>query len=259
MLFRSDHPAAVALAAGPAERDRPLRWAWTATVLLMLLLAAMVLAWSLWLPLIHDPELPTLPAAILASGRLPIAAALWLLAALLGAWRWRATWPQPLLALQLPLVAFVPLVLLPLWSLGDQLRGAPVRQMAAAVRRQARPGEPLAMVGILKPSLHFYSHRLVLYEGAPAEGPLNLADRLRREHGLGGTPSTPEGQPTVLVVIDQTTAARPHWRGLAPTELARSGLYRLWRLDRGRLERRAAELRANGLQTTWWQPRPERY
>jgi hypothetical protein len=115
------------------------------------------------------------------------------------------------------------------------------------------------MVGILKPSLHFYSRRVVLYEGIPPVGPLNLADRLRRESRTGQPPSRPEQQPTVLVVIDRTTAGQPHWQGLAPIELARSGLYRLWRLDRGRLEQRARELANSGLRSDWWRPRPERY
>ncbi|MEB3183186.1 MAG: glycosyltransferase family 39 protein, partial [Cyanobacteriota bacterium] len=70
---------------------------------------------------------------------------------------------------------------------------------------------------------------------------------------------TPAEQPSVLVLIDRTTAEAPHWQGLAPSELARSGLYRLWRLDRGRLEARAAELRRRGLTPTWDLPRPERY
>jgi len=239
--------------------DRALQHAWIATLLLSLLLGAVFLAGPLWVPAIQDPELPTLPAGILASGRLPLAAACWLLAAALGWLLRRRPWPQPLLLLQLPLVAFVPLALLPLWGLGDQLRGAPVRAMAAAAVRQARPGEPLAMVGILKPSLHYYSRRVVLYEGIPPAGPLNLADRLRRERRDGQAPSTPAEQPSVLVLIDRTTAEAPHWQGLAPSELARSGLYRLWRLDRGRLEARAAELRRRGLTPTWDLPRPERY
>jgi hypothetical protein len=46
---------------------------------------------------------------------------------------------------------------------------------------------------------------------------------------------------------------------LGTTELARSGLYRLWRVDRRRLEARAAELTRGGLNSTWWRPRPERY
>jgi len=240
-------------------RDRALERAWSFSLALCAFLGLAYLAGPLWLPLIQDPELPTLPAGILASGRLPLAGGCYLLAAALG-WWWRLRpWPLPLLLLQLPLVAFVPLVLLPLWNLGDQLRGAPVRAMAEAVRRQARPHESLAMVGILKPSLHYYSRRVVLYEGLAPEGPINLADRLGRERRVGQLPRSTVQQPTVLLVIDRTTATLPHWRGLGETELARSGLYRLWRLDRRRLEARAVALARGGLNSTWWRPRPERY
>jgi 4-amino-4-deoxy-L-arabinose transferase-like glycosyltransferase len=240
-------------------RDHALDRAWSLSLALCALLGVAYLAGPLWVPLIQDPELATLPAGILASGRLPLAAACYLLAASLG-WCWRrGPWPLPLLLLQLPLVAFVPLVLLPLWTLGDQLRGAPVRAMAEAVRHQARPGEPVAMVGILKPSLHYYSRRVVLYEGTPPEGPINLSDRLRRERRAGQLPSSAAQQPTLMLVIDAATAALPHWQGLGTTELARSGLYRLWRVDRRRLEARAAELARGGLNSTWWRPRPERY
>jgi 4-amino-4-deoxy-L-arabinose transferase-like glycosyltransferase len=240
-------------------RDRALERAWSLSLALCFLLGMAYLAGPLWVPLIQDPELATLPAGILASGRLPLAGACYLLAACLGWWWRRGPWPLPLLLLQLPLVAFVPLVLLPIWTLGDQVRGAPVRAMAEAVRHQARPGESVAMVGILKPSLHYYSRRVVLYEGTPPEGPINLSDRLRRERRAGQLPSSATQQPTLLLVIDGATAALPHWRGLGTTELARSGLYRLWRVDRRRLDARAAELTRGGLNSTWWRPRPERY
>ena len=247
------------LGPGGATKDRNLELAWLLSMLLTLLLGGVFLAGPLWVPAIQDPELPTLPAGILASGRLPLAAGCWLLAAGLGWLGRRRPWPQPLLLLQLPLVAFVPLALLPLWGLGDQLRGAPVRAMAAAVQRQARPGEPLAMVGILKPSLHYYSRRVVIYEGDPPVGPLNLADRLRHESRPGQSPSSPAQRPTLLLVIDRGTAALPHWRGLEPSELASSGLYSLWRVERRRLEQRADSLRLQGLTPTWQLPRPERY
>jgi hypothetical protein len=164
-----------------------------------------------------------------------------------------------LLALQLPLVLFVPSGLVPLWDVGDRLRGEPVRRMAAALQREGRPGEPVAMVGILKPSLHYYGRRVVIYEGVGVEGPMNLADRLRRERRVGQVPSSPEGQPTVLVVIDQTTSRSPYWRDLGATEIASAGLYRLWRLDRRRLEAEVARLRLRGYAPDWDKPRPERY
>ncbi len=256
------------------------RWAWRLTLLLTLVLALVFLLAPLWVPWIQDPELPTLPAELLASRKLILAGWLWGLAALLG---WILAWRRAalrLLALQLPLVLFVPAALLPSWGLGDRLRGLPVRQMASAVRAaepaganlaaaagraslggsvRPRADEPLAMVGILKPSLLYYSRRLVIYEGIEPEGLVNLADRLRRERRPGQRPSTPVEMPSVLVVIDRSTAAAPFWQGLEPLELSRAGLYRLWRLDRRRLERRAAELVAQGHPPTWQQPRPERY
>jgi hypothetical protein len=164
-----------------------------------------------------------------------------------------------LLALQLPLVLFVPLALLPSWGLGDRLRGEPVRTLAANIQRQARPGEPLAMVGILKPSLHYYSRRVVIYEGIQPSALRNLSDRLSQERRQGLEPSFSGSQPTVLVVIDERTAQSPHWRDLAPVELGQAGLYRLWRLDRRRLEARAQDLAVAGVPLEWRRPVPERY
>jgi hypothetical protein len=131
--------------------------------------------------------------------------------------------------------------------------------MAAAVRDQLRPGESLAMVGILKPSLHFYSRKVVVYEGVEPWGLVNLADRLRRERRQGQSPSSPQLQPTVLLVIDRDTAALPHWQGLQPHALASADPYRLWRIDRRLLEQRAAALMGSGVAAQWQRPRPERY
>jgi len=167
--------------------------------------------------------------------------------------------PKRLLALQLPLVGFTLLALHPLWALGDQLRGAPVREMAAAASHHRRAREPLAMVGILKPSLHYYSRQVVLYEGKEPVDLSNLADRLSHEQRRGQEPSSSRDQPSVLVVIDAGTAAQPHWQGLQPERLSQAGLYQLWRLDRRWLEARARTLAELGYAPTWQQPRPERY
>ena len=249
-------PAAGLLVALAAQRAH--RWAWGLSLALAMLLAAVFAAGPLWVPLILEPELPTLPAEILATGRLWVAAACLLLAVLLGL-GWRRRSPLALLGLQLPMVLFVVTALLPLWAMGDRLRGLPVRQMAAAVGRHAGPREPLAMVGILKPSLHYYSGRVVIYEGNRPFAVLNLVERLERERRQGLLPSPVASQPTLLVVIDQGTAALPHWRGLQPTQLGQAGLYQLWRLDRRRLAERARELAAAGEQASWQRPVPERY
>jgi len=68
-----------------------------------------------------------------------------------------------------------------------------------------------------------------------------------------------DASPSVLVVINQGTAAKQHWQGLKPQKLGSAGIYELWRLDRSRLEQRAADLRKEGVDLTWTRPRPERY
>ena len=253
----------IALAAcSPPQGGRQrqlLRLAWGLSLALAAAIALGLALAPRWFGVVSDPEMPTLAAAVLASGHLQWAALCWGLAALLPLLLLRAGGPGRLLALQLPLVAFAVVALQPLWALGDRLRGEPVRQMAAAAAAQRRPQESLAMVGILKPSLHYYSRRVVLYEGNEPTDLANLADRLQRERRRGQEPSTARQQPTVLVVIDARTAALPHWQGLAPVPLAQAGLYRLWRLDRSALERRAAQLAQGGIRPRWQEPRPERY
>ncbi len=247
-------------------RQRRARWAVLGgTLALVALLAAGLAASPLWIPLIRDPEMPTLPAELLASGLVLRAAACFGLALLLGVLLWsplgrrrgRGAW---LVALQAPLLLFALVALQPMARLGDRVRQLPVRRMAAAVLAQGRPAEPLAMVGILKPSLHYYTRRVVLYEGIAPVGLLNLDDRLARERRRGLEPTPPLAGSSLLLVIDRGTAQLPHWRGLPHELLASAATYELWRLPRPQLQRRAAELRRAGLPGPDWQlPRPERY
>ena len=89
------------------------------------------------------------------------------------------------LALQLPLLLFHVTTLLPIAGLADQLRQQPVRQAAANMLEQQLPLEPLAMVGRMKPSLHFQTRQVVLFEGRSSGALVNLADRLAHERRRG--------------------------------------------------------------------------
>jgi hypothetical protein len=156
-------------------------------------------------------------------------------------------------------VLFVLTALQPLVELGDRLRQLPVRQVAATIVEQRRPDEPLAMVGVLKPSLHFYTRQVVLFEGLQPNGPINLDERLRLERRAGLSPS-PVAANTLLLVIDRRTATLPHWQGLPHTRIDQRGLYELWRVRRAALHDQANRLLAAGSTGPDWQrPRPERY
>ncbi len=252
---------AAALLVALAAQARPPRWARLATLALVAVLAVGLAVSPRWIPLINDPELPTLPAELLASG-LVLRAALWFgLSLVLGVAlmrpRWSGGW---LLGLQLPFLLYVPTAHLPLLALGDGVRQLPVRRIATDVLTLRRPREPLAMVGILKPSLHYYTRQVVLFEGIAPVGLINLSDRLARERREGWTPSAPHPQATLLVVIDQRTAQLPYWWSLPHQELASEGLYRLWRVQHSALARQALALQQAGVPgPDWQQPRPERY
>jgi hypothetical protein len=102
----------------------------------------------------------------------------------------------------------------------------------------------------------------LLFEGNYDGALVNLADRLAKEQRRGwvGHPlGTKDASDTVLVAIDKRTSSLDHWRGLNPIELGSFGVYQLWRLDRKRLEQRADELKENGTNPDWRQPRPERF
>jgi 4-amino-4-deoxy-L-arabinose transferase-like glycosyltransferase len=239
--------------------QRGLRLAMAASSALLLLVSAALAFAPQWLPLIHDPTLPGLASALGRRPWLPLGAAVSLAAALLLSGL-ATTRPTPrLLQSQAALLLLVPLVLLPVWQIGDQLRGAPIRQLAVLARAQRSPFEALAMVGLIKPSLHFYSQSTVLFEGRSPTALVNLADRVRAEYRPGLRPAPADLQPTLLLVIDAETADQPHWHGMEGRELARAGLYRLWRLDRRWLEKRARTLQSEGSDPNWRNPRPEMF
>ena len=247
---------------GPAQEPlspRGLRLAMAASSGLLILISAALALAPLWLPLINDPTLPGLAAAVGRRPWLNLGAALTLVAAvLLGGWATNRPTAR-LLQSQAALLLLVPLVLLPVWQIGDQLRGAPIRQLAAVAKAERSTSEALAMVGLIKPSLHFYSQSTVLFEGRSPHALVNLADRLRADSRPGLRPSSADRQPTLLLLIDAETAEKRYWRNMEGKELARSGPYGLWRLDRVWLEKRARLLQNEGIHPSWRNPRPEMF
>ena len=244
------------------RRDRWLNLAWTSSVVLVGLLAVCFWGSEFWVPLIRDPEMPSLADDLLSSGLVSRGAFWFTVAALPAVVFWGRDASTRVLAVQLPVLLFHVTTLLPIAGLADLLRQQPVRQAAAAMVEQQRPLEPLAMVGRMKPSLHFHTRQVVLFEGRSSGALVNLADRLAREQRRGwqGQPiSQLQGPSSVLMVIDTRTSLRSHWQGLQPQKFSRFGIYNVWRVDRKRLEQRSEELQRSGIRPDWLEPRPERF
>ena len=77
------------------------------------------------------------------------------------------------------------LMLQPVWTIGDQLRGSPLRYLAAIAKVERDEQETLAMFGRRQPSLHYYSDATVIFEGRSPTALVNLADRLQNEQRPG--------------------------------------------------------------------------
>ena len=215
-----------------------------------------------WIPSIRDPEMPSLAVDLLSSGLVHRAAICVVAAVLIGLITWRRTPVQGLLAMQAPLLLFHLTALVPIAQLADQLRQQPVRGVARQMLEHQRPGEPLAMIGAMKPSLHFYTNQVIVYEGRSDGALVNLADRLsheRRRGWVGRPPGSDQAASSVLVAIDRGTVKQPHWQDLAPEVLGHHGIYQLWRVDRDALQGRADALIDEGVEADWDEPRPERY
>lgn len=194
----------------------------------------------LWLPWISEPEMPTLAADLQAAGVVLRVGVIWVAATALGVAAWRRHWVDRLLPWQLALALWVPFGLLPIGALGDQLRQQPVRAMATAIRNEAKHHEPIAMAGINKPSLHFYSGQLVHYAGSSEQDLVDILHCSERAQWAAGAE-------TLLVVLDDRTARLPHWLALEGEVLASAGLYQLQRLHRERLEQAVASLLSTGV------------
>ncbi|WP_320667227.1 glycosyltransferase family 39 protein [Prochlorococcus sp. MIT 1307] len=247
------------------KRRQVFLFAWWVSIILVLLIAFFMWSSIFWdqfglTQYINDPEIPGFAESLISSGILIRAATCFSLSACLGIVLIFRPRPGGLLALQAPLAVFHLVVLLPLFGLVDELRQLPLRQVSNLLLASQKPDESILMVGVSKPSIHFYTKQVILYEGNTARNLVNLTDRLGIEKRLGWSGKLidrTKRNNTALVVIDNKTSQLPHWRGLDPVLLGQFGIYKVWRLNRRILERRAIELIVGGVKPNWRLPKPE--
>ncbi len=259
------------------ERKSRFLAAWICSVVFIILISLFMWSSIFWtqfglVKYISDPEIPGFGEELIQSGILIRGAVCFSLSALFGVLLIFRPRPGSLLALQGPLSIFHLVVLLPMFGLVDRLRQLPLRQVSELLVAAQKPDEALIMVGINKPSIHFYTGQVVLYEGNTSRNLVNLTDRLGFEKRQGWSGQLIERRTflefllnkrsidsTALVVIDDKTSELPHWKGLRPEILGQFSIYKVWRIDRNRLENRANQLIEDGINPNWRLPKPERF
>ncbi len=221
---------------------------------------------------INDPEMPGFAQRFYDSGIILRAAICFTIGSLLGSLVLIRKNFGGLLSLELPMIILHLIAFLPLVDLVDKSRQLPLRQASELLLSSQRPNEALIMVGINKPSVHFYTNQVVLYESNKRRNLVNLTDRLAFEERQGWSGKIIQKKnlldflfkrnqrnSTALMIIDEYSIKLPHWRNLNSTTLGEFGIYKVWRIERISLERRAKELIDDGLTPNWKLPTPERF
>ncbi len=184
-------------------------------LLIFAVLAAAALYSPNWMG--NDPAMPGLPDLVRESGVMVRAAVIWGLALLAGiglliSRRHRWLWTINLVGFS----AFILLSILPAFQLADQIRQAPLRQIATTAIAEQQPDEALYMVGFMKPSLVFYTQAPVTY--------IELPDELRN------TLQIDQPAQSALVVGTAEEFADINWPN-EPTPLVTTETYNLVRLS----------------------------
>ena len=211
---------------------------------------------------INDNEMKNLSDQLLSSGILKRGGVCLLVSALIGVTT-KTSSKANLLSLQVPIIFFQLLAINPLYGLIDLNRQLPLRKASMFINSSKQTNESIAMVGIKKPSIHFYTNEVILYESNTKVNIVNLSERLSIEKRIGwkGHPiGNPKASKSVLILIDNSTSKLSHWQLLNPNKLGSFGIYNLWRVDILKLNEIADKFKKEyNLISSWTQYDPERY
>ncbi len=240
---------------------------WWLSILLLFLIAIVFLLPVLipnlsFFNKINDNEMNNLSTQLISSGILTIGGMCLLFSGILGIAS-KKSLKINLLSLQVPIILFQLLAINPLFRLIDFNRQLPLREASKFITNSMKPNEAIAMVGIKKPSVHFYTNKVILYESNTNVNVINLSERLSLEKRIGWEGyqnGKPKDSDSLLILIDNATSKLSHWKLLDPEKLGRFGIYNLWRVDILRLENIANKFKKeNNLKSSWTEHDPERY
>jgi len=139
----------------------------------------------------------------------------------------------------------------PIRNLADNLRQLPLRNISRKILDIREGGETLAMIGIRKPSLHFYSKQIVFYEANSEQGLINLSERFMLDKRESYFDKPNYEYDSFLLVIDQYSSDKEHWSSINHKKLGNYGIYDLWRVKKNDLNKAANNLIKKGVKASW--------
>ena len=112
-----------------------------------------------------------------------------------------------ILYLQLLLLIGQSFLMSPIRKLADNSRQLPLRNISKLISEIREGNETLAMIGIRKPSLNYYSRQIVFYEQNTKEGLINLSERLNSDRRENYEDQPDYEYKSLLIVIDEYSSS----------------------------------------------------
>ena len=232
---------------------------WIINLFVLLGLSIAFFLSNIWLNIISDPEMPNLASNLLSTGIILKARlfffAFMLVGIILFVYRSQNTLPY----LQILLLLGQAFLMPPIRKLGDTSRQLPLRNISKQILNTRQGGETLAMIGIRKPSLHFYTKQIVFYESSDAEGVLNLFERFNFDRRINFQDKPNYDNKSFLVVIDKYSTREEHWSNIDHQKLGSYGIYNLWRIKKSDLEAQSINLQRDGFESNWRNKQVEKF
>ncbi|MBO6989207.1 MAG: glycosyltransferase family 39 protein [Prochlorococcus marinus XMU1422] len=214
---------------------------------------------NIWLSTINDPEMPNLASELISSGIIFKAKLFFfsftLLAIILFSFKSR----NILLYLQILLLIGQSYLMSPIRKLADTSRQLPLRNISKLILDIRQGRETLAMIGIRKPSLHYYSRQIVFYEPSTEEGLINLSERLNKDRRENYEDQPDYEYKSLLVVIDEHSTSRQQWSKINHQKLGKFGIYNLWRIQKSDLNKYSRLLVKSGYKSDWENRKVEKF
>ncbi len=214
---------------------------------------------NIWLISINDPEMPNLASQLISSGIIFKArlflSLFTLFAIILIFFKSRNIF----LYLQIFLLIGQSFLMPPIRKLADTSRQLPLRNISKLIFDIREGRETLAMIGIRKPSLHYYSRQIVFYEPNTEEGLINLSERLKTDRRENYEDQPDYEYKSLLVVIDEYSTRRHQWSKINHQKLGKFGIYNLWRIQKSDLNKYSRLLVKSGYESDWENRKVEKF
>ncbi len=214
---------------------------------------------NIWLTSINDPEMPNLVSELISSGIIFKAKLFFSLLTILATILLFLKNKNLFFYLQILLLIGQSFLMSPIRILADTSRQLPLRNISKLISDIREGKETLAMIGIRKPSLHYYSRQIVFYEPNTKAGLINLSDRLNTDRRENYEDQPDYEYKSLLVVIDEYSSRKKHWSNINHQKLGVYGIYNLWRIQKSDLNNYSELLVNIGYKSDWKNRKVEKF